>query len=385
VISKEKKFSKHTALTRPAYGEFHRNEWAIIGTPCGQIQELARQLVHCLSADFRLAYADADHKSGDEGMPDNSFLGNKGYLEYTDKITHHRLDTRQEMNKYLFRSWFNDADAVLVNGNHFPAAKQIVVIDPRKEDSLKRKLDRLTDVQLILLAEGVGELFPFVKEKLAGQDVPVLRLEDIDGIADFLKSQWLEDVPPLYGLALVGGKSRRMGEDKGLLEYHGKTQREHLLDLLRPFSQETFLSCRPEQVEELKGLGIPLPDTFAGLGPMGAILSAFREKPDAAWLVVAVDLPLLDADTLAHLIENRDPSRVATAFNSSVNEFPEPLIAIWEPRAYPVLLQFLAQGYSCPRKALINTDVALIDAARPEALSNVNTPEELVEIREKMK
>jgi molybdopterin-guanine dinucleotide biosynthesis protein A len=109
---------------------------------------------------------------------------------------------------------------------------------------------------------------------------------------------------------------------------------------------------------------------------MGAILSAFRQNPNTAWLVVAVDLPLLDKSTLQLLIENRNPSKLATAFNSPVNEFPEPLIAIWEPRAYPVLLQFLAQGYSCPRKALINTDVELLDAPNPEALFNVNTPEE---------
>ena len=76
---------------------------------------------------------------------------------------------------------------------------------------------------------------------------------------------------------------------------------------------------------------------------------------------------------------------MATAFRSPVNAFPEPLIAIWEPRSYPVLLQFLAQGYSCPRKVLINSPVELLEAPNPLALKNVNTPEELAEVRERLK
>ena len=52
-----------------------------------------------------------------------------------------------------------------MNGNHFKAAKQIVVVDPKKEKSLQKKLDRLTDVQLFLLTEEVTDLPPFLKEQ----------------------------------------------------------------------------------------------------------------------------------------------------------------------------------------------------------------------------
>ena len=111
---------------------------------------------------------------------------------------------------------------------------------------------------------------------------------------------------------------------------------------------------------------------------MGAILSAFRENPNAAWLVVACDLPLLDETTLNFLIKNRDTSKIATTFRSpeSKEGFPEPLITIWEPKSYPVLLQFLAQGISCPRKVLINSDVHVLDAPLPETLMNANTPDD---------
>jgi molybdopterin-guanine dinucleotide biosynthesis protein A len=285
-------------------------------------------------------------------------------------------------------------DAVLVNGNHFTAKNQVVIIDPKKEDSLQRKLDRLTNVQLILLTEGVAEIPDFLKNHLAkishqspvtNHQVSIYPLADFQKIESFFRKKLKAAVPPLNGLVLAGGSSRRMGQDKGLLHYHGRAQREHLFDLLSGCTEKTFLSCRPEQAHELL-MDFPLVvDTFLGLGPMGALLSAFRSQPDSAWLVVACDLPLLDEATMQFLAENRNPSAIATAFRSPVSEFPEPLVAIWEPKAYQVLLQFLAQGYSCPRKVLINSPVHLLSATNAGALRNVNTPEEYEEVRALLK
>jgi len=55
----------------------------------------------------------------------------------------------------------------------------------------------------------------------------------------------------LYGLVLSGGKSTRMGTDKGLIKYHGVPQREYLYDLLSQVCEETFISLREEQEAEL--------------------------------------------------------------------------------------------------------------------------------------
>lgn len=367
------KHTKHAAITRPSYGTFSRHEWAIIGTPCGNIQQLVDQLISALSDKWKVGYVDADHKESE--------LVGTAMIKYTDKISHHRLESREKWDAFQFRPLFNGMDAVIVNGNHFKGKHQVVVIDPKKEESLSRKLDRLTDVQLILLTEGMSEPYDFLQKHLSNiGEIPVLHFSDTPGIVEFFKNKLTESTPPINGLVLAGGKSQRMGQDKGLLEYHGVPQRQYVADLISPFCKNTYLSCRPDQVEELAGTYPPLPDTFTWLGPMGAILSAFREQPDAAWLVVACDLPLLDQATLDFLIKNRNPSQMATTFRSPVNEFPEPLVTIWEPRSYPVLLQFLAQGYSCPRKALINSPIELLEVPDREALKNVNTPEELEEI-----
>ncbi|GJM33372.1 MAG: hypothetical protein DHS20C18_23730 [Saprospiraceae bacterium] len=372
---------KHTKLTRPDLGQFGRNEWAIIGTPCGNIQQLATQLITQLSAEFKMAYVDADHQSADQeavqGKDPKSPLAHGATLVYTDKITHHRFEVDEKLDNYQYRQWFNGQDLVLVNGNHFVAKQQIVVIDPKKESSLAKKLDRLTDVRLILLTDDGQAIYPFLQEHLGDQKPAILNLNDTDKIANWLKQEMAATKPPLFGLVLAGGKSQRMGQDKGLIDYHGKPQREYAADLLSTVCDEVYLSCRSEQAGEIESAYPLLPDTFTGLGPFGAIASAFRAYPNNAWLVIACDLPLLDGPTLTHLNQHRNLSKIATAFQSPVNEFPEPLIAIWEPRAYPVLLQFLAQGYSCPRKVLINSEIELIEVAKAEKLMNVNLPEEV--------
>ncbi len=372
---------KHTALKRPSLGQFGRNEWAMIGAPCGSIQDLAQSLMAHLGERYQIAYVDADHKSADdaaENLPQNP-LNRGASMVYNDKITHRQFEWGRDMGPFQFRPLFNEQDLILVNGNHFEAARQVVIIDPRKEQSLQKKLDRLGNVQLFLLAEGQTDIYPFLKAHLPEwQQIPILHIADTAGIAAFLQ-QHLK-APPLYGLVLAGGKSERMGQDKGLMNYHGKPQREFAAELLDGFCEKTFLSCRPDQLETLDSAHPALPDTFAGLGPYGAILSAFREYPEAAWLVIACDLPLLNAESLQQLLEARHPAQIATAFLSPHDKMPEPLIAIWEPKSYAVLLQFLAQGYSCPRKVLLNADVHLIEPAQPEALTNVNSPEEAVSV-----
>jgi molybdopterin-guanine dinucleotide biosynthesis protein A len=375
-----KKHMKHTKLIKPNVGEFGRNEWAIIGTVCSDIQRLSKRIISELKADYKIAYVDADHQSFSESESESENLQTAldfgASLEYTDKINFHRFDEKRTLSKFQFRQYFNEQDGVLINGNHFLGDRQIVVIDARKAKSLERKLDRLTNVALFLLAEGETEIYPFLKANLPNwQEIPTLKISEIDKIIAFINKDLEANQPPLYGLILAGGKSVRMGEDKGLINYHGKPQREYLVDLLSNYCEKTFLSCRKEQVSELENFNT-IPDTFDDLGAFGGILSAFRNNPNVAWLVIACDLPLINDKAIEELIQQQNHSKIATAFHNEATNFPEPLITIWQPQSYPVLLQFLAQGYACPRKVLINSEIETVQPSDMNFLKNVNKPEE---------
>jgi len=191
---------------------------------------------------------------------------------------------------------------------------------------------------------------------------------------------------PLHGLVLAGGRSTRMGRDKAALEYSGRSQLERAFALLDPLVARCFVSVRADQGEDpLRARFARIVDAAPGLeGPAAGILSALRAHPQAAWLVLACDLPFLDAGTLQHLIARRDPTRLATAFRSSHDALPEPLCAIYEPAALGALEQFVAGGRNCPRKFLIQSDALLLDQPRAKALDNVNTPTELDDARSRM-
>lgn len=188
----------------------------------------------------------------------------------------------------------------------------------------------------------------------------------------------------IYGLVLAGGKSTRMGADKSVMQWHGKEQRYHMADVLAQLCDDIFISCRPEQQGDIDPHYKTLPDSYTVGGPYGAILSAFKAHPYVAWLVTACDLPLLDAATLQYLLQHRNTNSIATTFKSPFDGLPEPLITIWESTSYPVLLEFSAEGFKCPRKALIrNTDrVTIIEAPNPDALLNANTPEDAERVKQ---
>ena len=183
---------------------------------------------------------------------------------------------------------------------------------------------------------------------------------------------------PLHGLVLAGGRSTRMGRDKAALQYGGQSQLERAFSLLQPLVARSFVSVRAEQRDDPLRQGFPqIADAVPGTeGPAAGILSALQAFPGAAWLVVACDLPFLDAATLQFLIARRDPARLATAYRSSHDGLPEPLCAIYEPGAATILQGFLEGGRNCPRKFLLQSPVLLLEP-RAEALDNVNTPDEL--------
>jgi len=171
-----------------------------------------------------------------------------------------------------------------------------------------------------------------------------------------------------------------MGRNKALIKWHDKEQQYYVADMLKSLCDDVFISCRKEQEGNLSSTYKFLPDSFLDVGPIGGILSAFRLQPGKAWLAVACDLPLLDKETLRFIITNRDASKIATAFKNPWEGLPEPLLTIWEPESYSVLLTSLENKVTSPRTVLVNNDISMLDAPNPEALLNVNTPEEAIEI-----
>ena len=182
----------------------------------------------------------------------------------------------------------------------------------------------------------------------------------------------------IWGLVLSGGMSKRMGQDKALIEIDGNTQLNKTHTLLQNHLPEVFVSSRADQsADNERKKYKQIYDVYNNIGPLAGILSAMHEHPEVDWLVVACDLMNLDDKTIDYLIENYHPKDKIIAYKSEYNGLPEPLCAIYSASAKSLLDESVNRKVICPRKILINSNAKLLTQPNPSALENFNTPEDL--------
>ncbi len=146
----------------------------------------------------------------------------------------------------------------------------------------------------------------------------------------------------LMSLVLCGGYSTRMGSDKSLLNVDGVPLFQRAVNLLRPFTDQVFISCRADQEENYLPTTC-LIDHYADIGPMGGIATALEMYPGTAFLVLAVDLVTMNSETLDHLISHRDSTQDTTCFQRPSQQV-EPLCTIYEPTIYPLIKENISDS-----------------------------------------
>lgn len=191
----------------------------------------------------------------------------------------------------------------------------------------------------------------------------------------------------MKALILTGGKSSRMGTDKASLKIGGVTQLERILQLVRPLTNDIFLSV----AHLSQGTSIfnaeravfnvrLLPDLEPAPGPLGGLQAAFQHDPESKWLVIACDLPLLQKEDLQALVDHHDEKKDATCFLNPLDNHPEPLCALYSPSAAEKLGAVLEKDQRCARRFLASLDRADLEPTDPRSLLNLNRPEHLVEL-----
>lgn len=139
----------------------------------------------------------------------------------------------------------------------------------------------------------------------------------------------------VYGIVMAGGLSSRMGEDKRRLSIHddGKDLLEHTVSLLREHAEAVFVSCRAPQDAPFP----VIPDMVQRMGPFGGLYSVLH-RLNGPLLVLSCDLPFMDRETLARLLEarqNRERGTIMTTFQQAETGFIEALVAVYEPACLP--------------------------------------------------
>jgi molybdenum cofactor guanylyltransferase len=186
--------------------------------------------------------------------------------------------------------------------------------------------------------------------------------------------------PELTGVVLAGGRSERMGRDKALLVIGGESLLARAGRVLASICGSVLVSVRTDQAQTPPYADCDVVVDAPGVGgPAAGLLAAWRCSPAAALLVLAVDLPRVDAPLLRLLLDARDPAALATAFEHP-DGTPEPLCTIWEPAAHSILRAGAQNSNVSLRRVLESSTVRRIRPPEPERLRSVNTPADRAEL-----
>ncbi len=180
------------------------------------------------------------------------------------------------------------------------------------------------------------------------------------------------------GVVLAGGRGRRLGGDKAIVELDGVAL---LLYPLRALAAVTH-----SQAVVAKG-DTELPELPPGVAtwrepdvprhPLTGVTHALRCARGASVLCCAVDLPLLNAPTLQRLLDADDGLHACVV--PRVDGHLEPLCALWHPRSLETLDR-LPAGLAM-REVVAALDPLEVAFADPRPFTNVNAPEDLLTIR----
>ncbi|HZT45425.1 MAG TPA: molybdenum cofactor guanylyltransferase [Gaiellaceae bacterium] len=171
----------------------------------------------------------------------------------------------------------------------------------------------------------------------------------------------------MTGVLLVGGASTRFGSAKALAALEDGTLAEHAWETL-VFCDERFAVGKAAD-----GLELPFPILDDGTdvrAPIAGVVAALRAARNDVSIVLPVDTPRIERDTLLALVDAcRDAAVPQTG----------PLPGAYRLSALPVLERRLAAGQLSLRRALDGLDVSIV-RIDPALLANVNTPDDLARL-----
>ena len=181
-----------------------------------------------------------------------------------------------------------------------------------------------------------------------------------------------------YGaFVLAGGKSSRMGSDKGLIEFKGKKMIEHVLDSVNKVAVASIISNN----DEYRQFGKPVwPDIYKNCGPLGGIHSALNNS-NADWnLVVSCDLPFMTSDFLFFLLKQikmHDGKTRVPVHDSQA----EPLCALYHRSCITEIEKLILKKELKMQNALPKLNTAYVDVPAEFNSSvlfrNINSPADI--------
>jgi molybdenum cofactor guanylyltransferase len=178
---------------------------------------------------------------------------------------------------------------------------------------------------------------------------------------------------------LAGGKSSRMGSDKAFLQLDGRTLLARALEVVRAITPDFHIVGSRAKFELF---GPVVEDVFGDRGPLGGIHASLSSSDKDLNLVLAVDIPQVDAGFLEFLIKRAGENRAVVTVPRAGGGW-QPLCAVYRPPFREIAEQALTQGRNKIDPLFERVSLEVIEESdlkkagfSANMFRNLNTPEE---------
>lgn len=175
---------------------------------------------------------------------------------------------------------------------------------------------------------------------------------------------------------LAGGKSSRMGTDKGLMPFRGSAMIEHVIRIVLPIFSEVIIMSNQPGYEKF-GFAV-WEDEVKGLGPLGGITTALRNTTTALNFFISCDLPDMDAEIIRMICNTEERGAVTLPTHHG---HLEPLCALYSTEVLPIFEGQIRRGNLRMHDAVAQANA--VSVAIPESFfagrnpfGNFNTTED---------
>ncbi len=191
---------------------------------------------------------------------------------------------------------------------------------------------------------------------------------------------FMEALADITIIILAGGKSSRMGEDKGMMPFHNRRLIDCMLEKAQAVSRLVFVVANDERYHQL---GVPCyADAIVSQGPMSGVYTALMHSTTHKNLVLSCDMPLVPVEYLRTLAASAGEEEVLVTAHG---EQWEPLCSVYDKNTMPYLQACLQREEAGLIKAIRSLKYKELDARAqpgysPDWFYNINTKEDLQKV-----
>lgn len=183
----------------------------------------------------------------------------------------------------------------------------------------------------------------------------------------------------LTGIILAGGRSSRLGQEKGLAILNNKPLIEYTIDCLLPLCDEILISTNSTDYLHYGFKAIA--DIFPGKGPVCGVHACLAASKNMHNIVISVDTPFINQELIHFILANKGNNLAAAPIRKE--GFYEPLCAYYHKNTHIQIESMIHNGIYKLQKlfeAIPFTPVKITGSEtfyHPMLFHNINTPKDL--------